>query len=583
MAPRSAVADRATPGAATGLAGRRCRVRRRRPRPTLPGAARYDRRQPADQSRTCWSASAADPDYGGRLGRTTRCTTRRSPAPGWPASTRRPARTGCSLPARPHPAGPAAGGDAAWSITGEQSNTSLVFGDVAILKVFRRLEPGQQPGHRGAPGAVRADGGAGTWPGCSATLEARGPAPAAADRRPGDAAGVLPNRHRRLGAGQDQRPRPVRRGRPARRRGRRRLRRRGAPARRGHRRGARRPGPGARRPASSSRRAGRDGAAGCARRLDAALPRPCRELAAVRRRAARGVRRAGRRTTRRCRCSGSTATTTSARCCGRSHGWVLLDFEGEPAKPLAERTGARLAGARPRRDAALVRLRGPAPARRPPVRAAAGLPRGRVGAPQPGRVLRRVRRGRRARPARADPVLLRAYEADKAVYEAVYEARNRPSWLPIPLRLAGPTHRRSTVVTSTHLPRTRPAWPGRSWTGSSAACTTIRTRCSACTRSGAEPAPPAPVPRPHRAGRDRPGGGRRPAAATPATNGSAAGGRRRPGQGRRRPAGRARAAPGRRAGSPRSFGDRRHDLSGCTPAACSPGWCPGRRPTTSSR
>ncbi|OGL08998.1 MAG: hypothetical protein A3I17_00770 [Candidatus Rokubacteria bacterium RIFCSPLOWO2_02_FULL_72_37] len=45
------------------------------------------------------------------------------------------------------PQSAAAGGVAARRLSGEQSNTSIVYGDVLILKVFRRPEPGPNPEH----------------------------------------------------------------------------------------------------------------------------------------------------------------------------------------------------------------------------------------------------------------------------------------------------------------------------------------------------------------------------------------------------------------------------------------------------
>jgi maltokinase len=113
-------------------------------------------------------------------------------------------------------------------------------------------------------------------------------------------------------------------------------------------------------------------------------------------------------------------------------GWVVLDFEGEPAAPLAQRR-----------------------ARSSPLRDVAGMLRSfdyaarhqLIGHPGQAALSDAARDWVRrnasafcvgyAEAGGLDPVanqvLLRALQLDKAVYEVLYEARHRPSWLPIPL------------------------------------------------------------------------------------------------------------------------------------------------------
>lgn len=107
-------------------------------------------------------------------------------------------------------------------------------------------------------------------------------------------------------------------------------------------------------------------------------------------------------------------------------GWVALDFEGEPMRPLAERV---LPDLRMRDVAGMLRSFDYAAGS---VRLATG-----ADASEWAEACRAAFVGGYASLAGelddAALVLLRALELDKALYEVVYEARNRPAWLPIPL------------------------------------------------------------------------------------------------------------------------------------------------------
>ena len=103
-------------------------------------------------------------------------------------------------------------------------------------------------------------------------------------------------------------------------------------------------------------------------------------------------------------------------------GWKIIDFEGEPAKTMAER---RAPDSVWRDVAGMLRSFDYAAASIPGPRSAAWAAACRAAF---------LRGYTVAELGATEASLLRAYEADKAIYEVVYEMRNRPDWISIPLR-----------------------------------------------------------------------------------------------------------------------------------------------------
>ncbi len=118
---------------------------------------------------------------------------------------------------------------------------------------------------------------------------------------------------------------------------------------------------------------------------------------------------------------GQVLITPEGRC-------VLIDFEGEPLRPMHERSVADA----PLRDVAGM-LRS--------FDYVAGTRRGAPGASAWSQTCRAAFSAGYSESSGIDlashQVLLDAFEADKAVYEAIYESRNRPDWLNIPTEAIG--------------------------------------------------------------------------------------------------------------------------------------------------
>jgi len=132
-----------------------------------------------------------------------------------------------------------------------------------------------------------------------------------------------------------------------------------------------------------------------------------------------------------------------------TRGWKIIDFEGEPAKSLAERAAPDSIW---RDIAGMLRSFGYAAASVPGPDSAAWAAECRS-------AFLDGYAGGSLKPAEA--VTLRAYEADKAVYEVIYELRNRPDWVDIPLAaiaaLGGPGNSNGSTLNWHGSPAGQPA------------------------------------------------------------------------------------------------------------------------------